>query len=310
LSVDPLDESLRDLHAKLRDALITICRLSDDSVDEIEAAMRGTHMSFAETAIQVGRVTPNEVQDAMLWVRRGGSRAQTSVVETAIRRQAEGRAVTLRHAAQVRPGSQLILVHEPDNPRSERLRALRTELMLLLSEARNQANLIALLSPCAAEGRTQLAAEMAIAFSQLGRRTLLVDADLRRPRQHKLFGTDNQWGLAQALAFGEPPKLLGVEGLPQLSLLLSGPLAPNPLELLSDGRFEQLMSEWRYHYQFVVIDTPPVSEYADGLAIATLAGAVLVVGRAAQTAHRSMKEMLRRLASTKSRILGAVINEF
>jgi receptor protein-tyrosine kinase len=101
-----------------------------------------------------------------------------------------------------------------------------------------------------------------------------------------------------------------VEGLPQLSLLTSGAVPSNPLELLSDGRFEKLLQDWRKSYEFVLLDTPPIRSYADGLAIATLAGRVLLLSRAQQTSFKDTSDMLRRLATTQSRILGAVINHF
>jgi receptor protein-tyrosine kinase len=170
--------------------------------------------------------------------------------------------------------------------------------------------LIVILSPCQGEGRTQLCAELAIAFSQLGQRTLLVDADLRRPRVHALFESDNAVGLGQSLTSGGAPLLLGVEKLPHLSVLIAGPSVPNPLELLTNGHFQRQVSDWRKKYNLVIIDTPPITEYADGLAIASFAEQVLIVGRADSTPHKNMKEMLRRMADTQSRIVGAVINSF
>ncbi len=84
----------------------------------------------------------------------------------------------------------------------------------------------------------------------------------------------------------------------------------NPLELLSNGLFERLMTDWRNKYQTVVIDTPPITDFADGLAIASMAEQVLVLSRANSTSHHDMREMLRRLAVTQSRIVGSVINSF
>ena len=127
---------------------------------------------------------------------------------------------------------------------------------------RDSGNVVALVSPGRGEGRSQLCAELAIAFAQLGRRTLLVDADLRHPRQHVLFTAENQWGLAQTLALGEAAYLHAVEGLPELAVLTSGTIAPNPLELVSHRRFERLISEMRRQYDFIVIDTPAISLYA------------------------------------------------
>ena len=98
------------------------------------------------------------------------------------------------------------MAHDPYDPRCEKIRALRTEL-LLRRELTDRADIVALLSPCPGEGRSLLAAELAIAFAQTGRPTLLVDADLRRPQQHLLFGTDNRQGLSQAIEHGVKPQL-------------------------------------------------------------------------------------------------------
>lgn len=207
------------------------------------------------------------------------------------------------------PSQRLVLAHWPYHPRSEKIRMLRTEL-LLRHEKSESANVVAVLSPCASEGRSQLAAELAIAFAQLGRPTLLVDADLRHPQQHVLFNADNTQGLSEAIAREEAPRFQPVQGLPSLFLLTAGAPPPNPLELLSDRRFEVMASEWQQHFQFVVFDTPPVSRYADGLAVATIVGRVLSLSRARETPYRETRDMMRRLGATQSRILGAVINHF
>ena len=207
------------------------------------------------------------------------------------------------------PAERLMVAHHPYHPRGEQVRMLRTEL-LLRHEVNNNANIVAVLSPCPGEGRSQLAAELAITFAQLGRPTLLVDADLRNPQQHILFNADNTRGLSEALAQEQRPQFQSVARLPALSLLTAGPRAPTPLELLSDRYFEELVSEWRQNFQFVVIDTPPVSQYADGLAVATIVGRVLSLSRAKHTPYKDTRDMMRRLAATQSRILGAVINNF
>jgi receptor protein-tyrosine kinase len=147
-------------------------------------------------------------------------------------------------------------------------------------------------------------------FAQLGRRTLLVDADLRHPSQHALFCADNQWGLAEALANGETPYMYGVQSLPELALVTAGAISSNPLELVSHARFRQLVASMRRQYDFVLLDTPAMAPYSDALQIATVAERVLVVSRAAVTSLQSMKDMLARLAVTNSKILGAVINRF
>ncbi len=181
---------------------------------------------------------------------------------------------------------------------------------MLLNDSAQRSNVFAFVSPGRYEGRSQLCAELAIAFAQLGRRTLLVDADLRHPRQHVLFSSENQWGLSKALAQGDAPYLNTVEGLPQLTLLTSGPVPNNPLELLSQSRFERLTSSLGNQYDFIVIDTPAVSQCADALQVASVARHVVAVSRAGVTSFQDMKDMLRRLALTDSAILGAVFNKF
>jgi receptor protein-tyrosine kinase len=275
-------------------------------------------MSFTDAALHTGLVTSTDIENAIAHGRRAAEAAAPSeppeppdagIVETALHRQSQSRSLVVRHAGTVTPGSKLIFARDPHHPRNEQIRALRTALLLLNDPGRN-ANVLALLSPCAGEGRTQLAAELAISLSQLGRRTLLVDADMRRPGQHHLFGAVAYEGLVQALQRSTSTQLLQVEGLPHLSLMTAGQAASNPLEMLSDGRFERLLNDWRRQYQFIVIDTPPVTEYSDALAIATLAGRVLICSRVAVTEQTSIKEMLRRLESTQSLVLGAVLNEF
>ncbi|MGB5082050.1 MAG: CpsD/CapB family tyrosine-protein kinase [Burkholderiales bacterium] len=207
------------------------------------------------------------------------------------------------------PDERLIIAHDPHDPRCEKIRALRTEL-LLRRESLDRADVVALLSPCPGEGRSQLAAELAIAFAQTGRPTLLVDADLRRPQQHLLFGTDNRQGLSQALESGVKPRLHAVQGLPRMAVLTAGPVPGNPLELLSSRAFSSMVEDWRDNFEFVVIDTAPVMQFSDALAVANVVGRVLTLSRAQHTSYKDMQDMLRRLAATRSQVLGAVISHF
>ncbi len=236
--------------------------------------------------------------------------SQDGIIQSAIRRLSIGQVATVPPSIYVKPSKHLLLAYNPDHPHCERLRALRTELLMVLGTKSRLADVVALLSPSRGEGRSQLAAELAIAFAQLGRRTLLVEADMRRPRQHLNFGAGNVAGLSQSLMLGVAPQLLKVEGLPELSLLTSGPVPPNPLELLSNVRFDRLLSDWRRAFDILVIDTPAVTDFADGLAIASFAKQVLLLSRTNTTGHKEMKDTLRRLATTNARILGAVINKF
>jgi protein-tyrosine kinase len=309
MNADAFEPAPSGLEELLKNGLIERCNLSPTDVASIMTARRTLQVGFAEAALHLGLVTREDIDETADLILRVDPDRSSGIIETALRRQAGTRIVAVTNSETVKASKQLILAHELDNERSERLRALRTEL-LLLSNPGGFANIFVLVSPGPGEGRSQLCAELAIAFAQLGRRTLLVDGDLRKPSLHFLFNASNQRGLTQALTTGEKPKTFGVEGLPQLSLLTAGPPAPNPLELLSGGRVERLLSNWRHDQEFILIDTPPITQYADGLALAMMAGRVLVVSRGNVTRHDDMKDMLRRLASTHSQILGAVINNF
>jgi receptor protein-tyrosine kinase len=305
------DDSLGVDESQLRAILIANCQLSSDGIEQISTHMQASGRSFGESALQLGLVSSVDIEDARAWARRPASRGEPGVVEAAIHKvSGRARRMLSRIGHQVRPGRDLVIVHEPYSARSETLRALRTELMLLADGANRAVN-IAIVSPLPGEGRSQLAAELAVAFAQLGRSTILVDADLRNPRQHQLFdATDPMRGLAQAIAGRTSPYVHAVQGFEQLHLVAAGGSAPNPLELLSDSYFRQLVGDWSGSYHFVIIDTPPVSAFADGLAVATVAGRALVVNRAAHTPYDAMKELLRRLATAESQLLGAVLNRF
>jgi receptor protein-tyrosine kinase len=298
-----------DAGGDLQSALSARFGMSSENVQAVYELMQRRNLSFSEAAAHLGFLIDGPAEEPVVPKQTDGRSESTGLIETAIRKIASNRQVVVRQGEMVKPGRELILAHNADHPRSEKIRALRTEL-LLLSEASSGANVIALLSACAVEGRSQLSAELAISFSQLGRRTLLVDADMRQPKQHVLFGSTNLSGLSDAIALNQKPLFHPVDGLSHLSLLTSGSIPSNPLELLSDGRFAKTLEDWRRSYEFVVLDTPPISKYADGLAIATLAGRVIVLSRAQHTSFRDTRGLLRRLATTQSQILGAVINHF
>ncbi len=287
MSAEPNSAFQSNDDSVLKAALIRRCALSELVVARISEAERRLGVCFSDAAISVGVVTPEEVEAARVTERR----------------------LVVVHRERVKPDASLTLIRDPFDPHSETVRSLRTEL-LLRRDTPGQADVMVVMSPCSGEGRSQLAAELAIAFSQLGQPTLLVDADLRHPRQHILFGADNKQGLSDAIALDVTPYLHPVEDLPHLSLLTAGPLPTNPLELLCDNRFEKLIDDWRSNFAYVVFDTAPVGKYSDALAVATLVGRVLALCRAQHTPYTDTRNMLRRLAATQSRVLGAVVNHF
>lgn len=309
LKPEDVDQLSPNLDEELSRTLVLLYRLSQDAIEQINRLMKALDIRFADAALQSGVVSQKELDEALEWISQRTATKGPGIIEQAVERASRSREPILWERDQLEPSDQIILAHQPDHPRSEIVRSLRTELLLRCNGWRG-AGVMALLSPCRNEGRSQLAAELAIAFAQLERRTLLVDADLRKPSQHHLFGADNELGLAQALTARGPHQFHGVKGFPDMALMTSGDLPQNPLELLSGRAFQHAMTEWQRKFEFVILDTPPTTQFSDGLAVAAAAGNVLVVGRAAATRFSDLNEICRQLSSTQSRVLGAVINAF
>jgi protein-tyrosine kinase len=304
-NVEQTDEF--DLDApELREALIAQNGLSQADVARIGTTMNELGVSFFHAALQLELATREDV--AQLIRHERAAKPQGGLFENALRRMSQRQDLVVRQGI-AKPSIELLRSQQNDAARGEKLRALRTELMLL-NDSAQRGNVIAFVSPGRGEGRSRLCADLAMMFAQLGRRTLLVDADLRHPSQHALFCADNQWGLAEALANGDTPYLYGVQGLPDLALITAGAQSANPLELVSHSRFARLIATIRRQYDFILLDTPAMTPYSDAMQIASAAERVVTVSRAAVTSLQSMKEMLGRLAVTNSKILGAVINRF
>lgn len=208
------------------------------------------------------------------------------------------------------PSQSLAIAHGVYDQRSEKILALRTEL-LMRRNSEDHAYMIAMLSPCAGEGRSQLAAELAIAFARLNRPTLLVDSDFRNPKQHVLFNADNSnGGFVHAIESVQMPELHGVENFPQLALITAGAIPDNPQELLLSDKFAETIEYLRDNFEYIIFDTPPVTKFSDGLIIANLVRNVLTLSRANHTPYKHLRGMLRGLSITNSRILGGVLNSF
>ena len=237
------------------------------------------------------------------------------LVERALRRSmSERRNLVLWEGEPVQPSPALAYAHDSGSLRSEKLRDLRTELLMRLGSkgTRQGAAMFTILGSRSGEGRSQLCAELALAFGQLVGRTLLVDANLRNPRLDKLFiGASSDEGLSEIL-LGKTRTLPlhRVVGPQNLALLTAGTPPPSPVDLLSGTQFKRLVSDWSRTYDYVLIDTPPVAQYSDGIVVANAARNVVLVTRRNQTSFDEVTELKRRLDATQTQIVGAVLNDF
>lgn len=175
--------------------------------------------------------------------------------------------------------SSLSVFHRPASAEAEALRALRAQLTLRWPKER--AKTMAVTAPRTAADSAHIAANLAVAFAQLGQRTLLIDANLRTPRQHELFGISPKEGLSTVLARGAPfmEALVRLEALDGLAILASGPVPPNPNELLSLELFAYLLETAPARFDFVIVDTPCALESTDAQIVAARAGTCLLTVR-------------------------------
>lgn len=206
---------------------------------------------------------------------------------------------------------QLIAAYKPFSLIVEKLRALRGQLMLRWFEAEARLNSLAIMSPGSGDGRSFIAANLAIVFSQLGKRTLLLDANLRAPRQHVLFKLGNNAGLSNVLAGRAGIEAVArISLLPGLSVLPAGAVPPNPQELLGRASFSELLQSLSREFDIVIIDTPAAREYAEAQIIAARASAALIVARKDHTSIPETIELARSLQQTGTMPLGSVLNDY
>ncbi|NMG76658.1 chain length determinant protein tyrosine kinase EpsG [Aromatoleum diolicum] len=205
---------------------------------------------------------------------------------------------------------EVVAAYNPFLPQVEALRALRSQLMLRWFDPEAGPRSLAITSPGRGEGRSWLVANLAVVFSQLGERTVIIDADLRNPRQHVLFGVNNQMGLSAALSGrGGPNVVQRVSALVDLSVLPAGALAPNPQELIGRPAFTALLKELAREYDVILIDTPAASSYADVQTLAARAGGALLLARCHVTKAAVTRALSKDLHQAGANLVGTVLNE-
>ena len=206
---------------------------------------------------------------------------------------------------------ELIAAWDPFHPAVEELRAVRTHLLIRWFDPGAGRRTLAVTSACAREGRSFVAANLAVVFSQLGHRTLLIDADFRAPRQQSIFNIPDRFGLSSALSGrADLSVAVPVSGLAGLAVLPCGPVPPNPLELLSRPGFAALLGKAQSEYDLIIIDTPPVTEYADAQCIAFRAGDAMLVSRKDHTRMADTEHAVRELTEGSARVVGTLINAY
>ncbi len=200
----------------------------------------------------------------------------------------------------------LVAARSPQSQAAEAYRTLRTNIQFSSLDRDLRTLLVTSAGP--SEGKSTVLANLAITIAESGRRVIAADCDLRRPGLHRLFGLRETPGLTTMLLEGDADPPLQTTAVPHLRVLASGPLPPNPAELLASERMAGVISRLAEHADLVLFDSPPVAAVSDAAVLAARVDGVLLVvdaGRTRRDTARQAKEQLERVGA---RLLGVVLN--
>ncbi|WP_425259336.1 polysaccharide biosynthesis tyrosine autokinase [Rubrivivax sp. RP6-9] len=264
--------------------LVALGHLRADDIPTIADAQRGTRLRFGETAMQLGLVSREDVDAALARQRNVPGMPRWA------------------------DGSELVVSTHATDPVAESIRTLRAQLALHWMHER-QTQCVSIVGAARGEGRSFIAANLAVAFAQLQERTLLIDMDLRHPRQHAIFRVDNSRGLSTLVSGrGNGHEIQRIDGYGSLSLLPAGPRAPHPQELLAARTMGPVLEQARLHHDIVIIDTPAWSTGADAQIVSAQARQALLVSAPGRASRDDVALLVHALRQVGVAIVGAAVN--
>lgn len=276
------DRSIGAIIAETRD-------LSADQVAKVLEYQRVNNVRFGEAAIALGYANADDVLFAL------------------------AQQFNYPYASEVKRGQnpELISLNEPFSAQAEMFRAVRSQVMMrVFNDLDGPRRALAVVSANQGDGKTFFAANLAVTLAQLGGRTLLIDADMRGPRQHEVFGVANTAGLSGILSGRSGGQLVQqISAVPGLFLLPVGITPPNPLELIERPAFALLMRELQVKFDYVIVDTPAAELGSDAVVIASRCGAALPIARKSESKLNLFQDLLVALNEAQTKVAGAVLNE-
>lgn len=201
-----------------------------------------------------------------------------------------------------------VTIKDPRSPMAESFRTLRTNINF--SAVDRELKMLLVTSPHMGEGKSTASANLAVVMAQAGQETLLVDCDLRKPVLHKFFDLPNGQGLTNLLSEDLPlEKLVQPTVQDKLKVLTSGPIPPNPAEMLGSRRMERFLKELRSRYDRIIIDTAPVEAVTDALVLSSQVDGVLLVIDAGKTPVQMAQDAREKLARANAYLVGVILNK-
>ncbi|MFA5535741.1 MAG: CpsD/CapB family tyrosine-protein kinase [Bacillota bacterium] len=202
----------------------------------------------------------------------------------------------------------LLVVEDPKSITAEAFRMLRTNLQFMGVD--KPLKVIAVCSSNPSEGKSTVITNLASSFAIAGSKVLLIDADLRRPQVNKIFYLENHVGLSNLLAGGlDLDSVINKTAIENLDIITSGPLPPNPAEILGSAKMEEFLNGIRPAYDMLLVDSPPVNTVADASILATKVDGMVFVIEAGKTTREAVMLAKQQLGKVNARILGVVLNK-
>jgi protein-tyrosine kinase len=263
--------------------------LSASEVEKVLVYQREKGIRFGEAAVALGLASEEDVLNAL-------AQQFHYPLATAERRVSS---------------PELVVLNQPFSVQAEAIRAVRSQVTMRMHGAGAVRSALAIISAEQGDGKTYFAANLAVSLAQLGGRTLLVDADLRGPRQHEVFRVPNAEGLSSVLSGrAETQVIQSVEGVPSLFVLPGGSVPPNPLELIERPAFGLLMRELSSKFDHVIVDTTAAALGADACVAAAKCGSALLIVRKNVGKYAAAQDLIASLSGSSTKIAGAVVNEY
>lgn len=282
------------------------------------SALKLTDRSIGATLIDAGRLKAGDAEQVLRLQREQGLRFGDAALKLGLISQADIDFALSRQfdypylvRGQSAVSEEVIAAYAPSTPQVESLRALRSQLTLRWFDTDPAHKALAVVSAERKEGRSFIAANLAVVFSQLGEHTLLIDADMRNPCQHRLFGLDNRAGLSAVLSGRAGPETIKrIPSLRDLSVLPAGAQPPNPAELLARPLFPRLLHELAKTYYAIILDTSAAGETGDAQTVTVRAGSALIVVRKNASRLWQVRGIADHAGQTNATIVGTVLNDF